>query len=85
MLVVNELPERKRLANALAGAFTYLKDRVSGGCNDAFDCSSMYQMMRAVQVFDPSSLHSRLVMQRATLSSVDDLALLTSSLGMPND
>eukprot|EP00967_Tisochrysis_lutea_P115140 scaffold184171_cov35-Tisochrysis_lutea.AAC.1 len=59
-------PERKRIAAALSPAFVYLRERFTGKCQDSFDCTAMFKMCAALQVFDPT-----FASRHATPASVD--------------
>lgn len=52
-IITHSMPERQRIAQALAKAFDYLESRITGTCEDIFDCSTMYETCKLVQVFDP--------------------------------
>ena len=64
-----DMPERKRMADALAKGFEYLETRITGTCEPIYDCSAMYNACRLVQVFDPAFAAAH-----ATPQWVDDLA-----------
>ena len=64
-----DMPERKRMADALAKGFEYLETRITGTCGPIYDCSAMYNVCRLVQVFDPA-----FAVMHATPQWVDDLA-----------
>ena len=53
-IITRHMPERKRLADAVATAFNYLESRITGTCDAIYDCSEMYEVCRLVQAFDPS-------------------------------
>jgi hypothetical protein len=71
-IVTRDMPERKRVADALAPAFEYLETRVTGTCDAIYDCSDMYETCRLVQVFDPCFAATHVSAQW-----VDDLAKVT--------
>lgn len=71
---VRELDEWKRLAAAAKGGITYLRNRLTGNLpanQKNFDCSHMFSVLRAVQVFDPSWAASNL-----NSDSIDFLSLV---------
>ena len=51
---VRELAEWQRLSAAAKAGIEYLRKRLTGECDRIYDCSQMYEMLRLVQVFDPS-------------------------------
>tara|TARA_B110001450_G_C17657600_1_gene495928 strand:- start:199 stop:2715 length:2517 start_codon:yes stop_codon:yes gene_type:complete len=53
LIFVRDMPERKRMADALAKGFEYLEARITGTCDAIYDCSAMYNLCRLVQIFDP--------------------------------
>lgn len=63
-----DMPERKRMADALAKGFEYLETRITGMCDEIYDCSEMYNLCRLIQIFDPA-----FAVQFATPQMVDDL------------
>jgi hypothetical protein len=67
-IITRNMPERKRLADALAEAFTYLETRITGTCDAIYDCSIMYETCRLVQAFDPCFAAAHV-----TLQWIDDL------------
>ena len=68
-IITRDMPERQRLAAALAAAFDYLETRITGTCDAIYDCSAMYEMCRLLQAFDPCFAASHVDAQW-----VDDLA-----------
>eukprot|EP00965_Chrysotila_dentata_P236841 6201560-Pleurochrysis_carterae.AAC.4 len=62
------LPEHKAVADKLALAFNYLENRLTGPCKTTVNCEHLYQVYRAVRVFDPSFASAHL-----PPSSVDSL------------
>ena len=69
LIKTSTMPERRRLAEALAKAFGYLESRITGSCDAIYDCSAMYETCRLVQAFDPA-----FAAQHVSLQWVDELA-----------
>ena len=69
LVVTVDMPERKRMADVLSKAFEYLESRITGTCENIYDCSEMYEVCRLLQVFDP-----QFAVAHATPAFVDGLA-----------
>ncbi|KAL1525489.1 hypothetical protein AB1Y20_020345 [Prymnesium parvum] len=72
LINVTDLPERKAVADILGKAFEYLESRLTGTCEDQYDASSVYEIFRLVQVFDPQYATNHL-----TTAWVDNFAIIT--------
>jgi hypothetical protein len=68
LIFVLDMPERKRIADALAKGFEYLETRITGTCDAIYDCSAMYKLCQLVQIFDPAFAAAH-----ASPQMVDDL------------
>lgn len=72
---VLDFPEWKRIVTAVKGGLQYLRNRMDGRLPPQqvhYDCSAMFQVLKAVKVFDPSWAASNL-----DAESVDDLGVVT--------
>lgn len=77
---VRQMPEWIRLAEAAKAGITYLRNRMTGNLPAAhmnYDCSRMFAVLDAVQIFDPSWA-AQLSNQAAISEAVDKLRLLKS-------
>lgn len=54
LLQTAHLREFQETCDALVGVFDYLEHRMTGVCNDIYDCEDMYETCRLFQAFDPS-------------------------------
>lgn len=73
---VREMPEWKRLADAAKGGINYLKNRMEGNLPASqrnYDCSQMFEVLRAVRAFDPSWAAHNL-----DADAVDNLRVISS-------
>lgn len=73
---VRELPEWKRLAAAVKSGIQYLRNRMDGNLPAGqrnYDCSKMFEVLEAVQIFDPSWAANNM-----TAASIDALAVVPS-------
>ena len=43
-----------KMVTKVKAGIGYLRDRLTGQCQDSYDCSNMYEVLRLVQVFNPT-------------------------------
>ena len=70
------MPERKAIVDKLAPGFAYLESRLMGTCEPIYSCEHMYNVLRVVQVFDPSFAATSL-----TVGMVDELSIVKPLVG----
>eukprot|EP00326_Haptolina_ericina_P035021 CAMPEP_0181246642 /NCGR_PEP_ID=MMETSP1096-20121128/44115_1 /TAXON_ID=156174 ORGANISM="Chrysochromulina ericina, Strain CCMP281" /NCGR_SAMPLE_ID=MMETSP1096 /ASSEMBLY_ACC=CAM_ASM_000453 /LENGTH=829 /DNA_ID=CAMNT_0023343497 /DNA_START=868 /DNA_END=3357 /DNA_ORIENTATION=+ len=82
LIVTLDMPERKRMAEALAKGFEYLETRITGTCDEIYDCSAMYNLCRLVQVFDPAfaATHANDLVTIKPLGALADITKMKAQL-----
>lgn len=51
---VRAFPEWKKIVDAVKAGFSYLNNRVTGVCQDNYDCTACFQVCKMARLFDPS-------------------------------
>jgi hypothetical protein len=73
LVLTADTPERKKINESLAPAFTYLEKRLTGDCTATYSYEHTYTVVRVAQMFDPGWASVYL-----TPPMVDELPLIVS-------